>query len=155
MTSANGPIADVVWPALFLGSRLVGLAAVSVGLVVEFGALWLVLKLPWRRALLADLVMNFVSVVPGTAILAAAGIGWEYFPGSLLYRWLHVGTFNPVTWAATYLMAVAINAALEAATLRILFKVPFTLKVFVTLIVANAASVAIAGVGLYIRPPRA
>ena len=145
-------VADVVWPGLFLGVKLVGLTVILVGLLVEFCALWLVLKFPWPKAILADVVMNLVSVVPGAVLLGIASVGWEIFPGIAMYQWLGVGTFNPVTWSATFVMAVLINASLESATLRFVFKYPFSRKVLVTLLVANSVSVAVAGVGLYLKP---
>ena len=147
-------IGDVVWPANYLGGRLVTLWPISVGLVIElFFVRWLT-RFGWGKAILADILMNAVSTLVGSFLIVLAGLAWEFTGGIIVNFSLGLGTFNPITWAATFVIAVFINAALESAVLRYIFKQrPFN-RLFWCLSVANAFSVAVALVGIFLYPPR-
>ncbi|MGV8038753.1 MAG: hypothetical protein AB2L07_01250 [Thermoanaerobaculaceae bacterium] len=67
---ARSASADVVWPALYLETRLVSWYAISVGLVVEWFCLVHCLRLPPVRALLVDIAMNTASVGLGRGIVS-------------------------------------------------------------------------------------
>src|SRR4029078_4473643 len=102
-------IADVVWPALFLEMRLLAWWAIAAGLIVElFFVRWLT-AFGWGKSIVADIAMNAASSLLGVVLIPLAGVAWEFFPGVLIYKFLKIGTFNPGTWAATFLMAVFIN----------------------------------------------
>lgn len=114
--------ADVVWPALYLEARLFSWWAIIAGLAAEYVFVRLFFADGARQALAADLVMNLVSTLCGVVLIPLAGIAWEVFPGLVLYRLFNVGTFNPGTWTATFILAVLINAALESLVLKRVFK---------------------------------
>ena len=147
--------ADMVWPALLVEQRLLSVIPITAGLIVE----WLALRfggfgLSWKKAVLVDVVMNAASTVVGIVLIPALGFGWEYFPGLVLYKFFNVGTFNPGTWAATFVIAVLATTAIEAAVVRWGFKVPLGQRRFWILCAANCVSVAIAFASLWIHPPK-
>jgi len=146
--------ADLVWPALFLEQRLFSWWAIGLGLVIElFFVRWLT-TLSWRMSVVADLSMNTASALLGMFLIPLAGIAWEFFPGSILYKVFHTGTFNPGTWTATFLFAVFINGMLEWSVLRFVFRQKIGKGVFWWLCVANSLSVALAFGSLFVRPPQ-
>ncbi len=153
--SSIAPIADMVWPALLLEQRILSVIPITAGLLVE----WLALcfggfGLSWKKAAVVDVVMNAVSTGVGVVLIPALGFAWEYFPGSVLYRVFNVGTFNPGTWAATFLIAVLATTAIEAAVVRWGFRVPLGHRRFWILCAANCVSVAIAFTSLWMYPPK-
>ena len=147
--------ADMVWLALVLEERILSVIPITAGLVVE----WLALRfggfgLTWKKAALVAVVMNAVSTGVGMFLIPALGFAWEYFPGSVLYRIFNVGTFNPGTWAATFLIAVLATTAIEAVVVRWGFKVLLGRRRVWILCAANCVSVAIAFASLWIYPPK-
>jgi hypothetical protein len=94
--------------------------------------------------------MNAASALLGVFLIPIAGIAWEIIRGIINPN---VGTFNPGTWAATFLLAVLINAALETFVLRRWFNQKTRKKLFWWLCVANSLSVGLAFGSLYFRPP--
>lgn len=145
--------ADVIWPALIVTTRLLSVPAIAIGLVVEIACLRLALELPWRRSLVAGVTMNAASCVLGAFLVPLAGVVWEVFPGLVLYRFFNIGTFNPGTWTATFVLAVLVNALVEAIVLRAAFGIAFRRRVFAVLSLANCASVAVAYLSLWWRAP--
>lgn len=146
--------ADVVWPALFLEQRLFSWWAIGLGLLAEFFFVRWLTTLTVRQGIVADLSMNAASALLGIILIPLAGIAWELFPGSILYKIFDIGTFNPGTWTATFLFAVLINAALESLVLRLAFKQKTDKRVFWWLCVANSLSVGLAFGSLFVRPPQ-
>ena len=69
----------------------------------------------WKKAAVVDVVMNAVSTGAGIVLISALGFAWEFFPGLVLYKVFNVGTFNPGTWAATFVMAVLATTAIMMA----------------------------------------
>ena len=147
-------LADMIWPAAFLESRLLSAWVISAGLFIEYFFVWRVTPLGTWRSVLANLAMNAASTLLGIVLIPLAGIIWEIFPGLLLYKWFDLGTFNPGTWAATFLMAVLINAGLELAVLRLGFRQPPGGGLFWWLCLANALSVGVAMGSFLLYPPR-
>lgn len=146
--------ANVVWPALYLETRLFSWWAISVGLVIEYMFVRWLFGLAPSRAAIADLSANAVSAVVGLVLIPLAGIAWELFPASV-YNWaLGWGTFNPITWAGTFLLACVVNAILEGVVYKKAFKVDFKIrsKKFGWLVLANAFSVGVAFASLWIVP---
>ena len=145
--------ADVVWPALFLGSRLVTWWAIATGLVVEYFFVRQLFGFGVRKAIVADACMNLASTLLGILLIPIAGIVWEFFPGIILYKVFNVGTFNPGTWTMTFLFAVAINAVLESLVIRWVFKTKVDKRGFWGLFIANAVSVGVAFGSLFVLLP--
>jgi hypothetical protein len=145
----------MVWPALMVEQRLLSILPISAGLFVE----WVALRhggfgLSWKKAAIVDVVMNAVSSLAGIVLIPALGLAWEFFPGAVLYKVFNVGTFNPGTWAATFLIAVFVTTIIEAAVVRWGFNISVTRRRFWILCAANTVSVGIAFASLWIHPPR-
>ena len=155
MTPRPLTLADVVWPALMLEQRLVSAIPIGVGLIAElltlrFGGF----GLSWKKAVLVDVVMNAVSTAAGIPVIPLLGLAWEVFPGSILYKHFNIGTFNPGSWTATFVMATAATTGIEAAVVRWGFKIALGRRRLAILGLANSVSVAIAFASLWLRPPR-
>src|ERR1700722_6453575 len=88
--------ADLVWPALLLEQRMIAVLPIAAGLLAEWLVLWLCgFGLTWKKAAVVDLVMNTVSSLVGIPLIPFLGFVWEFFPGAIIQKFLHVGTFNP------------------------------------------------------------
>ncbi len=146
--------ADVVWPALYLENRLVTWWVIGLGLVVEYLFVRQLFGFGVKRAVIADALMNLASTLLGILLIPIAGVDWEFFPGIVLYKVFNIGTFNPGTWAMTFLFAVAINAALESLVIRLGFKTKVGKRGFWGLFAANAISVGVAFASLFIVWPQ-
>jgi hypothetical protein len=147
-------LADFVWPALILAVRMRSVAPILAGLVFEFLVLRYIFPMVWKKAVLIDLVMNAASGLLGVVLIPLAGFIWEFFPGMFLYKLFHMGTFNPMTWAATCLMAVFISTGIEVLVVWRFFDFEVTKRRFWSLALANLGSTAIAWVSLLIHTPR-
>jgi len=126
--------------------------AIGFGLLVEYFFMWKVFSLSPKTAFFADLAANTASALLGVILIPIAGITWEVFPGMVLYPPLHWGTFNPVTWAATFLFACVINAVVEGLVLKRFFRIPFNRRTLSWLTLANSFSVGIAYGSLWLKP---
>jgi hypothetical protein len=144
--------ADVVWPALFLETRLFSWWAIAIGLVAEYLFVRWLFRLSIRRAVVATVVANGISAIAGIPLIPLAGLAWEYFPGSIYMRVLNWGTFNPVTWAATFVIACLINTGIEALVYKKGFKLKVGRREFWWVFVANAISVGLAFITLFVVP---
>lgn len=146
--------ANIVWPALYLETRLFSWWAISVGLVIEYFFVRRLFDLAPGRAALADISANAASAIVGVVLIPISGIVWELFPASV-YNWaLGWGTFNPITWMGTFFLACLINAVLEGAVYKKMFKLDlkFKSKNFWWLVLANAFSVGVALASLLVVP---
>jgi hypothetical protein len=148
-------LADVVWPSLILEGRLLSVLPISAGLIAEWFALYFGgFGLSWKKAIIVDLVMNTVSSVCGIVLIPVLGLVWEFGPGSLVNRIFNVGTFNPASWAATFLFSAAASTSIEAAVVRWGFRIPLGWRRFWILCGANAVSTGIAFASLWMHPPQ-
>jgi len=145
-------IADVVWPALYLETRLFSWWAIGVGLVAEYLFIRWLFRRSIQRSVAATVAANAASSVVGVLLIPIAGILWEFFPGSIYMHFLHWGTFNPVTWAATFVLACFINTGIEAVVYKKGFKFQIRRREFLWIAVVNAVSVGIAFVTLFLVP---
>ncbi|HEX4630488.1 MAG TPA: hypothetical protein VH188_05940 [Chthoniobacterales bacterium] len=98
--------------------------------------------------------MNAASTAVGILLIPISGIAWEYMAYLAVYRYWKVGTFNPVSWLATFLLAVALNAIIEQSVLRWGFRQRLGVRGFAWLSVANALSVGLALWSVFQNPPR-
>jgi hypothetical protein len=142
----------MVWPALLLEQKLLSVPVIASGLLVEALVLRFWFAMNWKRAFTASVVVNAISTVLGVLLIPLAGVGWEIFPGLVLYKVLDVGTFNPFTWSATYLLALGINTSIEVICLRRLFGVVAGNRTWLWWTLANAVTVGLAIVSLAIQP---
>lgn len=146
--------ADVIWPALFLEGRLLTIPVIAAGLFIEWLFLVFGLGLTAKKAAVVDVVMNAVSTLVGMLAIPLAGLVWEFFPGLLMFKMLNIGTFNPLTWAFTYVAAVAITACIEVIVAKRIFKLIKSRRELLVVLAANAASVGVAFASLFVFPPR-
>lgn len=148
--------ANVVWPALYLETRLFSWWAITIGLVVEYLFVRKLLPATPKQAIYATAAANAISAVLGIVLIPLAGIAWEVFPGLLFYYLLHMGTFNPITWGATFIIACIVNVVVEGFAYKKLFKLGFLFKsrLFFWFMLANAASVGAAMASLVVIPVR-
>lgn len=144
-------LANLVWPALFLQNGLLSLRPILIGSLVEYLFIRQLTKFSIWKTILAVLTANGASTLLGFILIPLAGFVWELFPGILLYKFFNLGTFNPITWGATLLIAAAINALLETYVLAVIFKNPIGKRVFWWLFAANMASVGIAFYSLFAK----
>jgi hypothetical protein len=144
--------ADVVWPALLLEQRLLSVIPITVGLIVEWLALWFGgFGFSWKKAAVVDVAMNAVSAAVGAVLIPALGLLWELLPGQVIHKVFHVGTFNPWTWAATIAIAVLVTTAIEAAVVRWGFKVVLIGRRLWVLGAANCVSIGIAFLSFWVQ----
>lgn len=148
--------ANVVWPALYLETRLFSWWAILIGLLVEFFFIRWLFGLSVSRAALADVSANSASAILGVALIPLSGLAWELFPASIINWTFGWGTFNPVTWGATFVLGCLVNAFLEGAVYKKWFAPEFRFKstMFLWLLVANSFSVGAAFFSLWIQPVR-
>jgi hypothetical protein len=139
---------------LYLEERLFSWWAIGIGLFVEYFFVRWLFRLTIWRAIVATLAANAASALVGILLVPLAGIAWEFVPGLLFYRYLKWGTFNPVTWGATFVLACLVTTTIEALVYRFGFKFNVRRREYAWLLVANAASVAVAFVSLFVVPVR-
>jgi hypothetical protein len=121
-------------------------------LFIEFFIVRWLFALPVRKAAIATVVANTVSAPAGVPLVPIAGIIWEFFPGTLYMGPLSWGTFNPITWVATFLLACLVTTAIEALVYRHSFKFRVGRREFIWLTVANSLSVGVALGSLFVFP---
>jgi hypothetical protein len=147
-------LADVVWPALFLEMRLLAWWVILIGLLIEWPFVRVLTQFPWKKAFIADAAMNAASTVLGILLLPVVGLFiLEPIGEATFYRRFNVGTFNPMTWTATFLVAVVLSAAIEFLTLRIAFKQRLGARGYWWLCVANSMSAGLAFWSVFRFPP--
>lgn len=147
-------MANMVWPAVYLQSRLFTWWAIGLGLLIEFFAIRAIYKLTWRRSAIATVSANVGSTALGIVLIPLAGLAWEFFPGIIYNGLLGWGTFNPVTWIATFIIACLINALIEGLVLKFFFRLTLGHKRFWLLAAANSISVGIAFASLFLFAPQ-
>lgn len=146
--------ADVVWPALYLISRMVTWRSIVLGLVVAYLFVRQLTYFDIKKSILVDLAMNAVSCLAGMILISLAGVGWEFFPGIVIYKLFDIGTFNPGTWTATFFIAVFVNAFFKNVVINEGFKKKLGWRGFWWPSLANAASVGIAFISLWLVPAK-
>jgi len=104
-------LADFIWPALILEARLLSPIPIGCGLIVEWVFLHLAFNLTWKKAAWVDIVMNAASTVAGSFFIAPAGF--------ILHR-----GFSALDFLLSYVIAVLMSTAIEAAVVKWLFKIP-------------------------------
>ena len=143
-------IANVVWPALILETRILSWWAITLGLSIEYLFVRKLLQVQPKQAIIYTIFANIVSAILGLFLIPISGIIWEMFPGSLIYHYLNVS----VTWWPTFIMACLINVALEGYVYKDVFGLRFRFKskLFFWFLLANALSVGAAFASIFIIP---
>ncbi|HYD89124.1 MAG TPA: hypothetical protein VEA80_16725 [Vitreimonas sp.] len=145
--------ADLVWPALYAEQRLLSLPVIAAGLLIEISVLRLCFSMQWNAALKAGVLANAVSAAIGFFLIPLAGIAWEVFPGQFINAAFDMGTFNPLAWIATFVLATLVTTAIELVVLWKL-ALPRSRRLLLIWCIANAATVAIAFLSLASTPMR-
>lgn len=145
--------ADVVWPALYLENRILTWWAIGIGLIIEFIFVSYLFKTSPAKAALMTLTANGASTIIGIILIPILGIVWELFPGIIIYKVFNIGTFNPITWTATFIIATLSNGAIETLSYKWIFKQRITKTVFWLICLANLFSVGIALATVFLYPP--
>ena len=148
-----GIIANVVWPSLYLSVRMQSAWIIGAGLVIEFFFILWLTKASIPRACLMTLAMNVVSTVVGIFGIPLSGLAWEFIATATVKPVFGWGTFNPVTWFASCVLAALLNAVIETGSLRLAFKTAWSKRLFWWLVVANLVTVGIAMVSIMQHPP--
>lgn len=146
-------LANLVWPALYLTSRMFAVWPIAAGLLVELFFVRYATNLRGARCLAADIAMNLASAALGLLLIPLSGIIWELLAGITIHPLFNVGTFNPATWGATVLLAAGVNSLVEGLVLQNGFKQKLGRRGFWLLFAANLVSVSIAFVSIIIHPP--
>ena len=149
MKLPNPVLANLVWAALFLEGQLLTVPVVAAGLVIEYFFVRRLTGFSLKRSALTDAVMNAASLLLGIVLIPFAGLVWEFTLGLLIYELFDLGSFSYVSWTATFVLAVLVNAAVENFVLRRFFKLEKTRAAFGWLCLANALSVGVAFVGMW------
>ncbi len=145
--------ANMIWPAAVLASRLISWPTIVFGLCLEFLVLIFAIRLSVTKALLSTVAMNFASTLLGVFLIPLLGLVWEIGPGQVAHRMLSVGTFNPITYVGTFVIAVAVNTAIEGAVLSRLNMGLSRKSSLLWLIAANTVTVGIVAYSFVVLPP--
>ena len=146
-------VADMVWPALFIEQRLLSFWSIGLGLLIEYLFVRRLTTLSVGRSILADLTMNAASSLLGIVLIPLIGLAWELSAGILINGLLHFGTFNPIGWTATIVLAAFVNSVVESTVLRFVFRQSPAKRIFWWLVLANAITVALAFASLSVISP--
>ncbi len=147
-------LANLVWPSLLLTGRIVAVVPIVVGLVVEFFHLRYFTALRGTRCLWADVSMNLGSALLGLGLIPLSGLGWELIAGFTIHPLMGVGTFNPLAWTVSVLLAAIVNAFVEGYILWRWFEVTLGRRGFWLLAAVNLITVGIAAISIIIDPPK-
>jgi hypothetical protein len=141
--------ANVIWPAAILTGRLLAWWIIAVSIIIEFFFVQRAFRLGALDALWATIGANAVTAVAGLYALPYSTlflelgihhsgigdkIGWE--------------TFSLTSWIITFIIAVAINLAVELAVYKYGYRLKVDRRAFRLIAAANIITVAIAFISL-------
>ncbi|MDL5046535.1 hypothetical protein QQ054_10870 [Oscillatoria amoena NRMC-F 0135] len=147
-------LANVVWPALFLSMRMAAWWCVLASVLIEAAALWRFAKVRPVIALPAAALMNLVSAFMGMLLIPILGFRWELFADATYNAWLGWGTFNLITYIATWIGVTILTTLIEGFVLWLIFGMPLKRLWIVVLLLANSVTVALAGLTVMIPVPQ-
>ena len=146
--------ANTIWPfvAYYMQQEFLdNVSTISIGFAIEFFIVWKAFAVTARKALAADIVMNLASTVIGLVMLYGLALaGFGVFGEGIAYEFREPGQFVLVL-AANFAFVCLINSLIEGAILRWAFKLPLNVRNVAYLLLANALSVAVSLVGLWIH----
>jgi hypothetical protein len=137
-------MANMVWPALYLTRGFYVWWVIAAGLAIEFFAVQRLFSLSPARAALVDVSANAISALFGIVLIPLSGFLYELLPGLLVNWAFSWGTFNPVAWVATVLLAAAVNLVVEGLAMRWIFKLTLSRRAKLVLYATNLVTVALA-----------
>ena len=128
--------ANMIWPSLFIIEKYFTWYVILLGLAIETLYAKFFLKNSWLRSFLIVLTANAFSALLGIFLIPLSGICVE-----ILLMPFKPGTFHWSHWVTDFLLAIFLNACVEACALKI-FKYSFKQN-FWWVLAANATSVAV------------
>lgn len=132
--------ANMVWPSLYIIDQYYSWYIILIGLIVEFFAIKLFLKVSWGKSALIAVTMNLISALIGLILIPVSGVIVE-----ILTLPFGGGTFQLSHWILDYIAAVLCNVVIEGLAVKWIFKYPFK-ETFWWLLGANAISVIICAI---------
>jgi hypothetical protein len=146
-------ISDVVWPSLYLTESMSAWLCIAPGVVIEGLIFWRIGKMIWWKALIGAFIANGASTLLGIILLLPMIGIWLEVLANLTYKsWLHLGTFNLLTWILTWLAATLVNTAIEVVSIWMCCLTNWSRRFIISVLIANAVSVAIATAVLFYLP---
>lgn len=131
--------ANVIWPALFVSQSILSSFIIVLSIGIESLFFYHFLKgISYHKALLLSCVGNAASALVGTMVMALAMVGWHFVFDALLG-----GTFNPVNFAATFIIMYLGSCLIELFTLKLVFRYSFG-QVWLPVFLANVVTYALA-----------
>ena len=146
--------ADVVWPALYLETRMFSWWAITFGMIIEIIFIKYIFDFDFKKIIKIVFIANILSALIGIVAIPLSGILIELIPGGILYYTLNLGTFNPITWGITFIVASFVTTYIEYIIYKKLFLIEIQIKdtKFFKLFLVNILSVGIAFISLWIYP---
>jgi hypothetical protein len=142
--------ANVVWPGLFVSHRMV-YWSIPVGVLIEFFILKKIIRKKWSYIFLVTLVTNIISTFFGILGTLFGTLAYEFSVGSILYKFFHVGTFNPLSWTFAIIIGTLVSTIIEVLALRLIFKIDLNTKQRYLYLLANFLSTLVAFVTILIK----
>jgi len=141
--------ANVIWPAAILTGRLLAWWIIAVSIVIEFFFVQRAFRLGALDALWATIGANAVTAVAGLYILPYAGLFMELgLHTSGLGAGIGWETFSLTAWLITFIIAVALNLAIELAVYKYGYRLKIDRRAFRLIAAANIITAAIALISL-------
>lgn len=141
-------LADVVWPSLYLVDRLFAWWIIGAGLLIEWAFVFRLTRSTLLRAGAMTVVMNVISTLVGIVGIPLSGIIWEFVAAPLF----NLGTFSPITWFVSCVLAALLSTVVETASLCLIFRVAWTRRLFWWLALANAITTGMALISIMLSP---
>ncbi len=144
--------ANVVWPGLFLSSRMLWWC-VPAGILIEYFILKEILKKRWDYILLATVISNLISTIFGAIGALIGNLAFEFTIGQLLFKFYGIGTFNPFSWSSAIFLGALTSTIIEIYSLKIIFKISLTSKQKYIYFGANLISTLLAFASILVKKP--
>lgn len=135
-------MANVIWPALYVMEALLTWWVIVFGLIIEIIMVKKLFDFTLPLSIKTVITANIISAILGIVLIPLSGIVIEIFPGLILWFLLRIGTFNPMTWTLTFVIAAYINAVIEGLVYKKIFQqeLLFKSKKFFYLFLINLLS---------------
>jgi len=146
--------ANMVWPALYVETKMSALPIIGLSLLIEFYLYKYIFQINRIQAAKYVVLANIVSGLLGLFLRPLSGIAYELSLGMLINWLFDWGTFNPVVWICLPFISGSVNAVLELLTIKIIWKHKFSKRNFYMAWVGNIVTVAIATAWVVTYPPR-
>lgn len=146
----SGPAsANVIWPAAILTGRLLAWWIIAASILIEFFFVQRAFRLKPLDALWATLAANAVSAAVGLFALPYLTLLWEAaLFGTGIGVKINWDAFSLTSWLLTFILAVAINLAVELAVFRYGYRLKIDRRAFWLIACANFITAALALVSL-------